>query len=316
MPKTVVVTGATGMVGRPLVATLVERGDRVIALARDAARCAKRLGDKVTCVEADLETAGAWRERLAGADAIVHLAGEPIAAKRWDTQQKQKIRDSRVESTRMIVEGFAALSDEQRPKVLVTASGADYYGFANRDLDDDDPVDEKAPAGDSFLSRVCLAWENEACAAESLGVRVVRMRCGVVIGPGEALDKMTKPFKLFAGGRIGSGEQWFSWIALDDAVAAYLVAVDDIRYRGAVNLVAPESTRNRDLARALGKAMHRPSWMPVPGFALRAAVGSELAEYILEGRRVVPTELEKHGFAFAHPTLADALTAAISARSS
>jgi uncharacterized protein len=314
--KTVVVTGATGMVGQPLVKRLVERGDRVIALARDEKRCARKLGDKVTCVEADLETAGAWRERLAGVDAIVHLAGEPIAAKRWDTQQKQKIRDSRVESTRMIVEGLATLSDAQRPKVLVAASGADYYGFANRDLDDDDPVDERAPAGDSFLSRVCLAWENEAAAAERLGVRVVRMRCGIVIGPGEALDKMTKPFKLFAGGRIGSGEQWFSWISLADAVAAYLAAVDDERYAGAVNLVAPESTRNRDLARALGKVLHRPSWMPVPGFALRAAVGSELAEYILEGRRVVPTALEKNAFPFAYPSLAGALEAAISARSS
>jgi uncharacterized protein (TIGR01777 family) len=312
MAKTVVVTGATGMVGVPLVKALVARGDRVIALARDGARCAKRLGDEVTCVEADLENAGAWRERLAGADAVVHLAGEPIAGTRWDAQQKQKIRDSRVESTRMIVEGIAALADEQRPKVLVTASGADYYGFANRELDDDDPVDERAPAGDSFLSRVCLAWENEAAAAERLGVRVVRMRCGIVLGLGEALDKMTRPFKLFAGGRIGSGEQWFSWISLADAVAGYLAAVDDERYRGAVNLVAPEGTRNRDLARALGKALHRPSWMPVPGFALRAAVGNELAEYILEGRRVVPAVLEKHGFPFAHPTLAGALAAALS----
>jgi uncharacterized protein (TIGR01777 family) len=306
------VTGATGMVGRPLVQALVERGDHVIALARDGARCARTLGAKVTCVEADIETAGPWRDRLAGADAVVHLAGEPIAAKRWDARQKQRIRDSRVESTRLIVEGLAALSDEQRPKVLVTASGADYYGFANRELDDDDPVDERAPAGDAFLSRVCLAWENEAAAAERLGVRVVRMRCGIVIGRGEALDRMIKPFKLFAGGRIGSGEQWFSWISLDDAVAAYLVAVDDVRYRGAVNLVAPESTRNRDLARALAKATHRPAWMPVPGFALRAAVGSELAEYILEGRRVVPAELEKHAFVFAHPTLAAALEAAMS----
>lgn len=310
MVKTVVVTGATGMVGRPLVAALVERGDRVIALARDAARCAGKLGDRVTCIEADLETAGAWRDRMSGAAAIVHLAGEPIAAKRWDARQKQKIRDSRVESTRVIVEALAAMSDEQRPKVLVTASGADYYGFANRDLDDDDPVDERAPAGDSFLARVCLAWENEAAAAENLGVRVVRMRCGVVIGPGEAMKKMTTPFKLFAGGRIGSGEQWFSWISLPDAVAAYAAAVDDVRYGGAINLVAPESTRNRDLARALGKALHRPSWMPVPSFALRAAVG-EVAEYLLEGRRVVPAALEKLSFPFAHPTLESAVAAAL-----
>lgn len=308
---TVVVTGATGMVGRPLVEALVARGDTVVALVRDAARATRTLGTKVSIVPADLESAGDWQGQLAGAKAVVHLAGEPIAGKRWDARQKQRIRDTRVESTRVIAEGIGALPSQRRPAVLVTASGADYYGFANRQLDDDDPVPEAAPAGDSYLARVCLAWENEAAAAEHHGVRVVRMRTGVVIGPGEALTKMTTPFKLFAGGRIGSGEQWFSWISLADAVNAYIAAVDDDRYRGPVNLVAPETLRNRDFARALGKAMGRPSWLPVPGFALRAAVG-ELAEYLLEGRRTVPAALERLGFSFAHPTLASALTAAIS----
>ena len=306
----VVVTGATGMVGRPLVRALVARGDDVVALVRDEARARGALGDAVTCVAADLETPGPWRERIAGAHAVVHLAGETIGGKRWDARQKQLIRDSRVESTRVMVEGIAALPAERRPAVLVTASGADYYGFANRELDDDDPVPETAPAGDSFLSRVCAAWEQEAAAAEALGVRVVRMRCGVVIGAGEALAKMTQPFRLFAGGRIGSGEQWFSWISLADAVAAYVAAVHDERFRGPVNLVAPETVRNADLARALGKALRRPSWLPVPAFALRAAVG-ELAEHLLEGRRVVPAALERLGFPFAHPTLDGALAAAL-----
>jgi uncharacterized protein (TIGR01777 family) len=308
---TVVVTGATGMVGRPLVKALVERGDHVIALVRDAARATQALGTRPSIVAAELEAPGPWLEQLRGAAAVLHLAGEPIAGKRWDAHQKQKIRDSRVESTRVLVEGIAALPADRRPKSLVTASGADYYGFANRQMDDDDPVPEAAPSGDSFLARVCAAWEKEAAAAEALGVRVVRMRTGVVIGPGEALAKMTTPFKLFAGGRIGSGEQWFSWIALADAVAAYVAAAHDERYRGPINLVAPESTRNRDLARALGKAMGRPSWLPVPAFALKLAVGGELAEYLLEGRRVVPGTLEQLGFPFAHPTLASALDAAL-----
>jgi hypothetical protein len=307
---TVVVTGATGMVGRPLVAKLVESGDTVVALVRDATRAAKALGTKVSIVPADIETSGDWLGQLAGAHAVVHLAGEPIAGKRWDARQKQKIRDSRVESTRVIVEGIAALPEARRPAALVTSSGADYYGFANRQLDDDDPVPEAAPSGDSFLSRVCAAWEQEAANAEGLGVRVVRMRSGVVIGPGEALAKMSTPFKLFGGGRIGSGEQWFSWISLPDAVAAYAAAAHDERYRGPINLVAPETVRNSDLARALGKALRRPSWLPVPAFALRAAVG-EVAEYLLEGRRVVPAALEKLGFPFAHPTLAGALEAAV-----
>ncbi|HUQ03029.1 MAG TPA: TIGR01777 family oxidoreductase [Kofleriaceae bacterium] len=308
---TVVVTGATGMVGRPLVKALVDRGDTVIALVRDAARATKALGTAPSIVAAELETPGPWLEQLRGAAAVLHLAGEPIAGRRWDAQQKQKIRDSRVESTRVIVEGIAAMPADRRPKALVSASGADYYGFANRQLDDDDPVPEAAPSGDSFLARVCAEWEKEAAAAEALGVRVVRMRTGVVIGPGEALQKMTTPFKLFGGGRIGSGEQWFSWISLADAVAAYAAAAHDARYSGPVNLVAPESTRNRDLARALGKAMGRPSWLPVPAFALKVAVGGELAEYLLEGRRVVPGALEQLGFPFTHPTLASALGAAL-----
>lgn len=307
----VVVTGATGLVGTALVKALRADGRAVTALVRDEARARRALGDGVELVRApSLEDAGPWQASLAEAHAIVHLAGEPIAGKRWDARQKQLIRDSRVESTRVIVEHLATLPTDVRPRVLVTASGADYYGAADPALDDDEPVAENAPSGDSFLSRVCAAWEHEAAAAAPLGVRVVRMRTGVVIAPGGALARMTTPFKLFAGGRIGSGQQWFSWIALADAVAAYRAAIDDERYRGPMNLVAPASTRNRDLARALGKALHRPAWLPVPAFALRAAVG-ELAEYLLTGRRVVPAALERLGFTFAHPTLAGALAAAL-----
>jgi uncharacterized protein (TIGR01777 family) len=308
--KTIVVTGATGMVGKPVVAALRARGDRVLALVRDEARGRAALGDGVDVLAADLENPGPWQARLAGTAAILHLAGEPIAGRRWNARHKQLIRDSRVESTRVIIEGLTALDSAARPNVLVTASGADYYGFANRQLDDDDPVAERAPSGDSFLARVCRAWEREAATAAPLGLRVASMRSGVVIGPGGAVAKMTTPFKLFAGGRIGSGEQWFSWISLADAVAVYLAALDDARYTGPINLVAPESVRNRDLARTLGALLHRPSWLPVPAFALRAAVG-ELAEYLLEGRNVVPAALERLGFTFTHPTLRSALETAI-----
>jgi uncharacterized protein len=308
----IVVTGGTGLVGRPIVEALGVRGDQVTALVRDAARARHALGGDVDVIEADLEEQGRWLQQLDGADGVVHLAGEPIAGRRWNARHKQRVRDSRVESTRIIVEHIETLPAAQRPKVLVTASGADYYGFANRQMDDDDPVTEGDPAGDSFLSRVCKAWEKEAAAAEALGVRVVRMRSGIVIGKGGALDKMIAPFKLFVGGRIGSGDQWFSWISLDDAVTAYLAALDDDRYRGPINLVAPESTRNRDLAKALGTVVHRPAWLPVPGFALKAAVG-EMADYLLEGRRVVPAALSRLGFVFRHATLRDALGAALGA---
>ena len=298
----IVVTGATGFIGSALVPVLRARGDEVIVLTRNAERAKQQLG--VEAVKADLEAPGAWTAALK-ADAIVHLAGESVAAKRWDARQKQVLRDSRVETTRTIVEAIVAMPPDQRPRVLVSASGTDYYPFAELAFDDDEEVTERDPPGDSFLARVCRDWEKEALAAARAGVRVVCMRTGLVLGPGGALAKMTTPFKLFVGGRIGSGKQWMPWIHRDDAVAAYIAAIDDDRYKGPINLVT-DSVRNADFARALGKAMGRPSWLPVPGFALKAAVG-ELAEYALKGRRVVPSKLRELGFTWKQPDLGTAL---------
>jgi uncharacterized protein len=310
---TVVVTGATGLLGRPLVRALAGRGDRVIALTRDPDRARAALGGDAEPVAASLESGGPWQDQLAGADAVVHLAGEPLAARRWNARIKQLIRDSRVESTRALVEALARAPADRRPRVLACASGADYYDPVPPG--DDADVDEARPDGDTFLARVCAAWEAEAVAAEPLGVRVVRMRSGVVLGPGGALDRMRTPFKLMIGGPLGRGRQWLSWIHLDDAVAGYLAAIDDDRLRGPVNLVAPEAARARDLARAVGKALHRPAWLPVPGLALRAAVG-ELADYLLAGRKVVPRALEAIDFRFRHPHLDEAVAAALSSTSS
>jgi uncharacterized protein len=306
----IVITGATGFLGTPLVGALGARGDAVVVLSRDAERARAGLaglagtGD-LTVVTAELQSPGPWTAALAGADAIVHLAGEPIAAARWDARQKQRLRDSRVEATRTLVEAVAALPAAARPRALISASGTDYYPFAPDTEFDDDEVTEDAPAGDSFLGRLCRDWEREARAAEASGVRVVCMRSGIVLGPGGALAKLTTPFKLFVGGRIGSGRQWVPWIHRDDAVRAYLAALGDERYTGPVNLVTG-SVRNAELARALGKALGRPSWLPVPGFALRTAVG-EFAEYLLHGRRVVPRRLHALGFTWTRPTLDDAL---------
>jgi len=298
------ITGATGFIGKPLVAALQARGDEVVAFTRDPAR-AQLQG--VRLVQADLEQTGAWQDAVAGLDAVINLAGEPIAGKRWDARQKQRLRDSRVETTQNLVEAIAKA--EPRPRVLVSASGADYYPFAIADVSgfDDDEVTEADPAGEDFLGRLCKAWEAEAFTAEPLGVRVVTMRTGIVLGHGGALAKMTTPFKLFAGGRIGSGQQWMAWIHLDDAVAAYLAAIDDARYRGPINLVT-DSIRNADFAKQLGAVLHRPSWLPVPAFALKAAVG-ELAEALLQGRRVVPARLRELGFVWKHPELGEALAA-------
>ena len=309
MRMRVVVTGATGLIGSALVPLLLERGDQVTVLSRDADRAKAKLGDRVEAVTADLETPGAWAAVLAGAGAVVHLAGESVAGKRWDARQKQIIRDSRVEATRTLVEEIAKLPASERPRALISASGTDYYPFALPGEFDDDEVTERDPAGDSFLARVCRDWEREAGEATQAGLRVAMMRTGIVIARDGALAKMTTPFKWFLGGKLGSGKQWVPWIHLDDATAAYATAVHDERYRGAINLVT-ESVRNRELSGTLGRAMGRPSFVPVPGFALKIAVG-ELAPYLLQGRRVVPKRLRELGFTWKHPELEGAIKASI-----
>lgn len=309
MRMRVVVTGATGLVGSALVPLLLERGDQVTVLSRDAERAKGKLGERVEAVTADLETPGAWAAALAGAGAVVHLAGEPVAGKRWDARQKQIIRDSRVEATRTLVEEIAKLPAAERPRALISASGTDYYPFALPGEFDDDEVTERDPVGDTFLARVCRDWEREASEATQAGLRVAMMRIGFVLAEDGALAKMATPFKWFVGGKLGTGKQWVSWIHLDDAAAAFATAVHDERYRGPINLVT-DSVRNRELSSVIGRAMHRPSLVPVPGFALKLAVG-ELAPYLLQGRRVVPKRLRDLGFTWKHPELAEAVGSAL-----
>lgn len=302
----IIVTGATGFIGQALVAALRDAGHALVVLSRDAERARRELGD-VTAVTTDLQSPGPWTAALAGASAVVHLAGESVAARRWDARQKQRLRDSRIETTRALVEAIASVPAAERPRALISASGTDYYPFAASATSefDDDEVVESDPPGDSFLARLCRDWEAEAQAAAPLGVRVVCMRTALVLGPGGAQAKMTTAFRWFMGGPIGSGRQWVPWIHRVDAVRAYAAAIADDRYVGPINLVT-DSVRNAELSRELGKALGRPSWLPVPGFALRAAVG-ELAEYLLAGRRVVPARLRELGFTWTLPDLAGAL---------
>ncbi|MCX5742423.1 MAG: TIGR01777 family oxidoreductase [Proteobacteria bacterium] len=308
----VFVTGATGFVGKPLVAALLARGDRVSAMSRSAARAAVALGAHaaLVIVEGDLEQPGAWSAALAGADVVVHLAGEPVAGKRWDARQKQVIRDSRVEATRALVEAIAALPATAvggRPRVLVSASGTDYYPAVVDAFDADDDVIETTPPGEEFLARVCRDWETEATAAEAAGLRVARLRIGAVLARGGgALDKILPSFKLFAGGSVGTGKQWFSWVHRDDVLAVLLAATTDARFSGAFNVVAPGVTRYREFAKVLGARLHRPSFFRLPGFVLKLAVG-EFATAILDGRKVVPRALEALGFTFKFPELDAAL---------
>jgi uncharacterized protein len=303
----VVVTGATGFIGSALVPTLVARGHDVVALSRDGDRAKAKLG--VPAVTANLEESGSWTTTLAGAGAIVHLAGESVAAKRWDAREKQVIRDSRVEATRTIVEALATLPAADRPRALISASGTDYYPFVPDTALDDDEYTETDPPGESFLARVCRDWEKEAMGAEPLGVRVTMMRTGLVLGSGGPLAKMTTPFKLFVGGKLGDGKQWVSWIHLDDVIGIYLAAITDERYRGPLNVVTA-SVRNRELSKVIGNVLNRPSWLRVPGFAVRAVAG-ELADYVLDGRNVVPKRLVELGYVFKYPELAGALRSAL-----
>jgi uncharacterized protein (TIGR01777 family) len=305
----VLVTGATGFIGRALVPLLRDAGHTITVLTRDPDRARTQLAadTAITLVGADLQNHGAWTAALADTAAVLHLAGEPVAARRWDARQKQRLRDSRVETTRTLVEAIAALPAASRPGARISASGTDYYPFAPDTEFDDDEVTERDPPGDSFLARLCRDWEAEAFAAAAHGLRVACMRTGLVLGPGGALAKMALPFRFFVGGPIGSGRQWVPWIHLADAARAYLIAATDARYTGPINLVT-DSVRNADLSRAIGQTLHRPSWLPVPGFAIRLAVG-ELADYALHGRRVVPSRLRELGFPWSHPDLGPALAA-------
>lgn len=304
----VLLTGATGMIGVPLVRALRERGDQITALTRDVERARTKL-EGVKCVAAELETPGPWCEEVGTVDAIIHLAGEAAGDKRWDAQQKQRIRDSRTESTRVIVEAIAKLPPERRPKTLLTASGVDFYPYAMVGLGDEEDVTEADPPGEAFLARVCRDWEQQALTAEPLGVRVACMRIGLVLGAGLAMRRLTSPFKWFVGGRIGSGKQWVSWIDVRDVVRLFVTALDDTRYRGPINAVT-ESVRQRDFAKLVGKAVHRPSFMPAPAFGVKLVAG-EFAEVILNGRRVVPAKLKELGFAFQQADLAASLRDAV-----
>jgi uncharacterized protein len=311
MSKRIFMTGGTGFIGTALVDALADRGDLAVVLTRDHERGRKRLGYKALLIEGDPTRDGPWYEEIDGCDAVINLAGAPISGKRWSSEYMRKMRDSRVQTTRALVRALGALPEDRRPRVLVSASAVDLYPFEEKltsraGWEPGEEVTEEGPYDDSFLSRLCQTWEEEARRAEQYGVRVVVMRTGVVLGEDGALPLITRPFKLYLGGPLGKGDQWFSWIHVHDVVAGYLHALDDDQLSGPVNLVAPEAVRNREFAHALGEVLHRPSWLPAPELALRLALG-ELAEHLTHGRRAVPTALIEHGFDFAYPTIDKAL---------
>jgi uncharacterized protein (TIGR01777 family) len=297
----VAVTGATGMLGSALVRALVDRGDEVTALSRNAGRASEALGLAAE-TWADPEAERPPLDALRGRDGVVHLLGEVIA-QRWSDETKREIRDSRVLSTRNLVVALGELPADERPRVLVSGSGAGWYGYRG-----DERLDESTPEpGDDFLAQLSADWEAEARAAEELGVRVVLSRTGVVLSDsGGALKKMLPFFKAGIGGPVAGGRQYVPWVHRDDVVGATMFALDNEAVRGPVNVTAPDPVTNKELSRTLGRVLRRPAFAPVPALAVKALYG-DMAQIVTTGQRAVPGRLKELGYEFRQPDLEPAL---------
>lgn len=329
----VVIAGSSGLVGTALVKALAANGHKVVRLIRSGSGANKeqpsnKAGKKrevsqeagrhgeagnaisvawnpTTCdLEGD-EPFGAEQEKVEGADAVVNLAGASIAGEHWTKERKALIRSSRVHITRELVCSLEKLSVP--PKILVSASAVGYYG--NRG---DEVLTEESKPGEDFLGRTCQEWEAEAVKAETLRIRTVRARFGIILAKhGGALPQMMRPFKFGVGGRIGSGQQWMSWITLQDVVGIIRHALENRAISGAVNVVAPNPVRNADFVQALGRAMHRPAKLPAPAFALEFLLGEMAEALLLSSQRVIPARLGQLGYKFQHPDLPKALAAVL-----
>ncbi|MBP0024252.1 MAG: TIGR01777 family oxidoreductase [Roseofilum sp. SID2] len=295
----IAVTGATGFVGRALVQQLIAEKEQVLVLTRNPDKAKRIWPSGVEIVGYSVTTGGEWQRQISGCNGVVNLAGAPIAEERWTAERKQILRDSRILGTEKIVEAIAAA--DPKPQVLVNTSAIGYYGTSETA-----EFDETSPAGDDFLAQLCVEWEQSAQAVSHCGVRSVILRFGIVMGDGGAIAKMIPPFKMFAGGPIGSGQQWFSWIHINDLVNLILFALRQPQMQGTFNATAPNPIRMNDLASIMGNILNRPSWLPVPSFVLDALLGDG-AKVVLEGQKVLPKKTLDSGFKFQHPNPKEAL---------
>jgi uncharacterized protein (TIGR01777 family) len=290
----IILAGGTGLIGTHIMQHLKNAGHAVSVLSRKAGP------GRIVWNAVD---AGPWEQSVDGVDAVINLTGESVGS-RWTSTQKERIRNSRIDATRAIVE--AIRKSAKKPRVLVNASAVGYYGHV-----EEGDITENMPAGNDFLGQTCALWESEAGKAVAFGVRVVTMRTGFVIGKdSEAFKRMQLPFKLFAGGAFGSGKQWFPWIHIDDVAAGYVFAVEQSALSGPVNLSAPNPVRVRELAVELGRALHRPAFMPAPALALKIVLG-EMSDLLLKGQKMIPAKLLQQKFAFRFPVLSSALNDAV-----
>jgi uncharacterized protein len=295
----VAIAGGTGFVGRRLVERLLETGHEVLVLTRNAANARSRLSPNVQVLECNVQKPGDWQNALSGYDGVVNLAGHPIAESRWTSAVKAEILNSRQLATQNLVHAIATASS--KPSVLVNASAIGYYGSS-----ESASFDEASSPGNDFLAQVCQTWEAEATKVKAADVRLVILRIGIVVGNGGAIAKMIPPFKLYGGGPIGNGKQWFSWIAREDLVNLILYALTQPSMSGTYNATAPHPVHMAELCQILGEVLQRPSWLPVPDIALKLLLG-EGAQVVLEGQHVLPKNTQASGFQFQYPELKPAL---------
>ena len=292
----IIITGGTGLIGSALAQALVQDKHQVVVPTRTPERVSNALAS-VEYVKWDGKTAAGWGHHADGADAIVNLAGEPIAPMPWWGNRKEKIRASRVNSGHAIVD--AVQQAKNKPRVVVQSSAIGFYG-----LHGDETVNETTAAGKDFLASVCVDWENATQAVEALGVRRAVYRTGLVVDRnGGVLPLIALPFHFFVGGKLGSGKQWMSWIHIADEIAAIKMLIQNENARGVFNFTAPNPVRNQDFSKALGKALGRPSAIPAPGFAMKIPFGEMAELMLLNGQRVVPEHLQQLGFEFRFPTI-------------
>jgi uncharacterized protein len=296
-PVKIIVAGGTGWVGSALAPALVRDGHDIVVLTRSPRPPAN--GPRYA--QWDGRSLGSWVDEVDGADAVINLAGAPVAPKRWTPARKQVLRASRIEPTHVLAQAIERATN--RPRVLANASAVGYYGDRG-----DDVLTEEEPPGEDFLARLVVDWE---AAARKAPTRVASLRIGIVLGPGGgALRQLALPFRLFAGGQIGNGRQWLPWVHIDDVIGVFRFVLNNSEIKGPINLSAPEPVRNREFARALGAVLRRPAWLPVPPIALRLALG-ELGGAALASTRAVPRAAQEAGYIFQQPTLTPALRQAL-----
>jgi len=296
----VVITGATGFIGRALCKELCKDYE-VIALSRDSSRATKSIGDQAKVVEWDGRTTGSWFQQANGAFAIINLAGENIASGRWNESKKAGILHSRLDSARAVREAIKQMN--KKPSVVIQASAIGYYGSRQNEQ-----LDENSAPGKGFLANVCQRVESSVEKVAEMGVRCIVIRTGVVLGrDGGAFVKLAKPFRFFLGGHLGSGRQWFSWIHLQDEVGAIKFLMENEHIKGVFNLTAPEPVTMKKFCKILGKVLHRPSLLKVPGLAARLIFGEMANEMLLSGQKVLPKRLLNTGFDFKYTDVKHAL---------